>query len=70
MKLTCFGDKDAVATVPWAAQFKCLSKPIEFDVSYLVQLIDKQPKIILFRCHKDEGEAVKALGLLDKAAAA
>jgi len=70
MKETWFGDKYAMVTVHWAAHFKSLPKPVEFDVSYLVQLTDDKPKIILFMSHGDEEEAMKDLGLLDKAAAA
>jgi hypothetical protein len=67
-KETWFSDKYAMVTVHWAAHFKKLSKPVEFDVSYLVQLTDEKPKIILFISHEDEQEAMKELGLLDQAA--
>jgi hypothetical protein len=67
MKETWFSDNYVMVTVHWAAHFKKLSKPVEFDVSYLVQLTDDKPKIILFISHEDEQEAMKELGLLDAA---
>ena len=67
MKETWFSDKYAMVTVHWAAHFKKLAKPVEFDVSYLVQLTDEKPRIILFISHEDEEEAMKELGLLDAA---
>jgi hypothetical protein len=67
MKETWFSDKYAMVTVHWAARFKKLDKPVEFDVSYLVQLTDEEPRIILFISHEDEEEAMKELGLLDAA---
>ena len=67
MKETWFSDNYAMVTVHWAAHFKKFSKPVEFDVSYLVQLTDDKPKIILFISHEDEEEAMKELGLLDAA---
>ena len=38
---------------------------IEFDVSYLLQKIGPEPKILLFIAHEDEEKAMKELGLLD-----
>jgi hypothetical protein len=67
MKETWFSDKYAMVTVHWAARFKKLAKPVEFDVSYLVQLTDEKPRIILFISHEDEEEVMKELGLLDAA---
>ena len=67
MKETWFSDNYVMVTVHWAAHFKKLAKPAEFDVSYLVQLTDKKPKIILFISHEDEEEAMKELGLLNAA---
>lgn len=39
-------------------------KLIEFDVSYLVCLVEKEPKIILFISHEDEHKTMKELGLM------
>jgi hypothetical protein len=69
MKETWFGDDYAMVTVHWAAHFEKLDKPYEFDVSYLVQLTDKEPKIILFISHQDEEEAMKEVAQMQKKAA-
>jgi hypothetical protein len=39
-------------------------KLIEFDVSYRVQEIGKEPRIILFIAHQDEQKAMRELGLI------
>lgn len=61
---TWFGDFYVMVTVHWGARFKALPDLVEFDVSYLVQLTDETPKIILFISHEDEQEAMAKLGLL------
>jgi hypothetical protein len=44
----------------WGVTFeKTGDKPIEFDVSYLVQKTGKEPKIILFIAHQDEQKAMQ-----------
>ncbi len=49
----------------WGAAFQRTGKRlIEFDVSYLVQKTEKEPKIILFIAHQDEQKAMQELGLL------
>lgn len=49
----------------WAATFqKTGMKTVEFDVSYVVQRVGEEPKIILFITHQDEQQAMKELGLL------
>jgi hypothetical protein len=65
-KETWFGDKYVMVTIHWAARFRSLPEPVEFDVSYLVQLTDETPKIILFISHEDEQEAMARLGLLEQ----
>ncbi len=67
MKETWFGDKYAMVTVHWGVSFEKLDKPYEFDVSYLVQLTEETPKIILFISHEDEEEAMKEVARLQKA---
>jgi hypothetical protein len=67
MKETWFSDNYCMVTIHWAAHFKTLDKPVEFDVSYLVQLTEEKPKIILFISHEDEEEVMKDLGLLKAA---
>ncbi len=37
---------------------------VEFDVSYIVQETDEEPKIIMFVAHQDEDEALKKLELV------
>jgi hypothetical protein len=63
-KETWFGEFYVMVTVHWGARFKSLPQLVEFDVSYLVQLTDETPKIILFISHEDEQEAMQKLGLL------
>lgn len=68
MKETWFSEKYAMVTIHWGAHFEKLGKPYEFDVSYLVQLTDETPKIILFISHEDEDEAMKEVARMQKAA--
>jgi hypothetical protein len=68
MKETWYSESYVMVTIHWAVNFKSLDKPAEFDVSYLVQLTDDKPKIILFISHTDEEETMKELGLMNKAA--
>ena len=68
-KETWFGDRYVMVTIHWGAHFEKLDKPYEFDVSYLVQLTDAKPKIILFISHQDEDEAMKKVAEMQKKAA-
>ena len=68
MKETWFSENYVMVTIHWAAHLKSLETPVEFDVSYLVQLTDENPQIILFISHEDEEEMMKELGLMNKAA--
>jgi hypothetical protein len=53
--------------VHWGATFrKTGNRLIEFDVSYIIQKIEQNPKIILFIAHQDEQKAMQELGLLSK----
>ena len=55
----------SMVKVHWGVTFqKTGDKLIEFDVSYLVQKVGKEPKIILFIAHQDEQKAMQDLGLL------
>ena len=55
----------SLVKVHWGVTFeKTGEKLIEFDVSYLVQKIGPEPKIILFISHQDEQKAMQELGLL------
>jgi len=54
----------SMVVVRWGVTFeKTGSKPIEFDISYIVEEIDSDPKIILLISHEDEEAAMKKLGL-------
>ena len=58
-------DEYSLVRVHWGVTFKKTGDTmIEFDVSYLVQKIGPEPKIILFIAHEDEERAMKELGLL------
>ena len=62
---TAVSDEYSMVRVHWGVTFKKTGDTmIEFDVSYLVQKIGPEPKIILFIAHEDEEEAMKELGLL------
>jgi len=67
LKETWYGKDYAMVTIHWGVSFETLDKPVEFDVSYLVQLTDSEPRIILFISHEDEEETMKELGLLKQA---
>jgi hypothetical protein len=67
LKEDWYSDNYVMVTVHWAVHFETLDKPAEFDVSYLVDLTGKEPKIILFISHEDEEEMMKELGLLKAA---
>lgn len=61
---TWFGEFYAMVTIHWGVRFRSLRDLVEFDVSYLVQLTDETPRIILFISHEDEQETMQKLGLL------
>jgi len=55
----------SLVKVHWGVTFeKTGEKLTEFDVSYLMQKIGPEPKIILFIAHQDEQKAMQELGLL------
>jgi len=55
----------SLVKVHWGVTFeKTGEKLIEFDVSYILQKIGPEPKIILFIAHQDEQKAMRELGLL------
>jgi hypothetical protein len=59
----------SMVVIRWGVTFeKTGTKPIEFDVSYIVQETGSDPKIILFISHEDEEAAMKKLGLQKKMA--
>ena len=59
----------SMVVVRWGVTFeKTGSRQIEFDVSYIIQETENNPKIILFISHDDEEGAIKKLGLQAKLA--
>jgi len=65
---TAISNEYSLVKVHWGVAFrKTGTRMIEFDVSYLVQKIGPEPKIILFIAHEDEEQAMKELGLLQGA---
>ena len=55
----------AMVKVHWGVTFKKTGdRLIEFDVSYFVQKVKPEPRIIMFIAHQDEEQAMQELGLL------
>jgi hypothetical protein len=66
-KIIPISNEYAMVTVHWGATYtKTGSQVIEFDVSYIVQEINDDQKVILFISHKDEEATLRNLGLLTK----
>jgi hypothetical protein len=62
-KFTPISNEYTMAVIHWAVTFeKTGDKPVEFDVSYIVQETEEEPKIILFITHQDELQTMKKLG--------
>ena len=58
----------SMVVIRWGITFeKTGSKLIEFDITYIVQMTNDDPKIILFISHEDEEMAMKRLGIRPKA---
>ena len=54
----------SMVVIRWGITFKKTgARPIEFDISYIVQETGDEPKIILLISHEDEAAAMKKLGL-------
>ncbi len=63
-KIIPISNEYCMVTVHWGVTFeKTGDKLIEFNVSYIVQDINDETKIILFISHEDEEEAMKKLWL-------
>jgi hypothetical protein len=45
---------------------KTKDRLIEFDVTYFVQKIGTEPRIIMFIAHQDEQKAMQELGLISE----
>jgi len=64
MDETQISNKYSMVKVHWGVTFKKTeNKLIEFDVTYFLQKIGPEPKIIMFIAHQDEERAMKELGL-------
>ena len=65
MSETDISDAYTMVTVHWGVTFrKTGDRPIEFDVTYVIQKTEAEhPKIIMFVTHQDEDQAMKDLGL-------
>lgn len=58
-------DQYTMVTVHCGVTFeKTGDDPVEFDVTYIIQENQGQPKIILFITHQDEQEAMQKLGVM------
>lgn len=55
-------DKYSLVNVHWASTFTA-NRQVEFDVTYIVQNLQDDSKIIMFITHQDEQQAMKELGL-------
>ena len=54
----------SMVVVRWGVTFEKIgTKQVEFDVSYIIQETDIDPKIILLISHEDEEAAMKKLGV-------
>ncbi len=57
-------DEYSMVKIHWGVTFqKTGDRLIEFDVTYFIQKIETEPKIIMFIAHQDEQKAMKELGL-------
>lgn len=66
--ITPISNEYCMVTVHWGVTFeKTGDRLIEFDVSYILQETDGDPKVILFITHQDEEAAMKELGLKPEA---
>ncbi len=56
-------DQYTMVTVHWGVTFEKTGDELnEFDVTYIIQETEAEPKIILFITHQDEEEMMKKLG--------
>ena len=67
MDETTISREYSMVKIHWGVTFeKTGNKLIEFDVTYIIQKTDPEPKIIMFIAHQDEEKAMKELGLIEK----
>ena len=59
------GDTYSFATVEWAAKFeKTGEELIHFEISYLLQFVKDEPKILAYIDHEDQQQVMKELGII------
>ncbi len=57
-------DNYSMVTIHWGVSFKKTGdQKVEFDVSYIVQKIGDDPRIIMMITHQDEEEKMRSLGI-------
>ncbi len=65
MDETAISGEYSMVKVHWGVTFeKTGDRLIEFDVTYFIQKISHEPKIIMFIAHQDEETAMQELGLM------
>ena len=64
---TPISNEYSMVKVHWGVTFrKTKDRLIEFDVTYFVQKIGNEPRIIMFIAHRDEQKAMQELGLISE----
>jgi hypothetical protein len=64
---TPISNEYSMVKVHWGVTFrKTKDRLIEFDVTYFVQKIGTEPRIIMFIAHQDEQKAMQELGLISE----
>jgi len=64
---TPISNEYSMIKVHWGVTFrKTKDRLIEFDVTYFVQNIGTEPRIIMFIAHQDEQKAMQELGLISE----
>lgn len=58
-------DFHTIAEVEWAAKYKKTgAQLIHFEITYLLQFVEKQPKILAYVSHEDQEKAMIEYGIL------
>ncbi len=62
---TDISDEYVLASVRWGARFrKAGDERIEFEISYLLRLVDGSQKVVAYISHEDQEAAMRERGLL------
>lgn len=57
-------DDYSMVTIHWGLTFKKTGEQkVEFDITYIIQKIGDEPKIIMMITHQDEEEKMRSLGI-------